>query len=175
MLPAGAQAARSDAKAIWGPLTRNGISEFPLYHDLGVGIYEMELPWSAIAPTRPRHPRDPNDPAYQWPAGIDYALQQASIYHMRVLLMGFGTPGWANGGKPANYVPRHVSDLADFFTAAARRYPAVHLWMVWGEPSRRPNFRAADARLTPRAPARPAPRPGPRITTRRCSTPPTRR
>ena len=148
VLPAGAHAARSDAKAIWGPLTRNGLSQFTLYHDLGVGIYEMQLSWPAVAPTRPRHPRDPNDPAYKWPPTIADALQQASVYHMRVLLMGIGTPGWANGGRAANHVPRRVSDLADFFTAAARRYPAVHLWMVWGEPSRRANFRP----LTPASP-----------------------
>ena len=24
------------------------------------------------------------------------------------------------------------ADFADFATAAARRYPQVHLWMIWG-------------------------------------------
>jgi hypothetical protein len=121
-------------------VTRGGFSQFPLYHDLGVGIYETTLNWAAIAPTRPRHPRDPNDPAYKWPSEIDSALSQASRYHMRVLLMGFGSPRWANGGHPSNYAPSRAADLADFFTAAARRYRSVRLWMVWGEPSRRANF-----------------------------------
>jgi hypothetical protein len=33
-----------------------------------------------------------------------------------------------------------VRDLAHFMTAAARRYPRVRRWMVWGEPTRKPNF-----------------------------------
>jgi hypothetical protein len=45
-----------------------------------------------------------------------------------------------------------VSDFADFAVAAARRYPAVHHWMIWGEPSKASNFqplvRAAGRHLT---------------------------
>jgi hypothetical protein len=37
-------------------------------------------------------------------------------------------------------VPTRPGYLADFVTAAARRFPDVHLWMIWGEPSRRQNF-----------------------------------
>lgn len=143
-------AARSDAKAIWGPLTRDGQSEFPLYHAMGVGIYEDDLSWAAVAPTRPRHATDPNDPAYQWPSDLDYALSQAASYHMRVLLLAMGTPPWANGGRASSYPPTRAADLANFLTAASRRYPAVHLWMIWGEPSRRPNF-AIVKRASPNA------------------------
>ena len=141
--------ARSGAKAIWGPATVNGVSQFPLYRALGVGILEMQLSWRNIAPTRPLHPRDPNDPAYRWPAQVDLAVSQAPNYNMRVLLMGIGTPTWANGGRPFNWVPRRKADLANFFTAAARRYRSVHLWMVWGEPSRFANFEP----FTPAAPS----------------------
>jgi hypothetical protein len=59
---------------------------------------------------------------------------------MRVLVMIVGTPPWANGGRDWNWVPRHAADFAAFATAAARRYPSVDLWMIWGEPSRAPNF-----------------------------------
>ena len=135
-----AQARWSAKKAIWGPVTRNGVSQFPLYHKLGVGILEMDLDWSQIAPTRPRHPENPRDPAYKWPADITTAIRQAKRYHMRILLQGVTAPQWTNGGRPANWVPRDPRDLAAFFTAAARRYPGVHLWMVWGEPSRHGNF-----------------------------------
>ncbi|MGI8428711.1 MAG: hypothetical protein ACR2OB_05270 [Solirubrobacteraceae bacterium] len=135
-----ALAARSDAKAMWGPVSVNGASEFPVYQKLGVGIFEMSLSWRTIAPTRPRNPRNPNDPAYHWPADIGYALAQAAHYHMRVLLLAIGTPPWANGGRPFNWAPDRAGQFADFLTAAARRYRAVHLWMVWGEPSRGPNF-----------------------------------
>lgn len=129
-------AARSDKKAMWGPLTRNGVSEFPLYHQLGVGIYEMDLTWAATAPTKPSHPTNPRDPAYRWSPDIAYALQQAARYRMRVLLQVSQTPGWANGGRAATYPPSPASDLAAFMTAAARKYPAIHLWMIWGEPNR---------------------------------------
>jgi hypothetical protein len=130
-----ATASRADKKAIWGPLTA-----FPTYHDLGVGIYEMNLVWSAAAPTRPRSPSDPSDPAYRWPSDVTYALGQAARYHMRLLLQVSGTPSWANGGRDPNYPPEHPGDLANFLTAAAREYPSVHLWMIWGEPNRKPNF-----------------------------------
>jgi hypothetical protein len=135
-----ALAARSDQKAIWGPLSIGGRSEFPVYHRLGVGIFEMDLGWSAVAPTRPQNPSDPADPAYQWPADISYAIQQASRYHMRVMLQAIGTPAWANGGNAWNYPPTRASALAEFLTAASRRYPSVHLWMIWGEPDRRGDF-----------------------------------
>lgn len=59
---------------------------------------------------------------------------------MSVLLQIVFTPGWANGGHPQNWAPRRASDYAAFATAAARHYPTVHLWMVWGEPTRAQNF-----------------------------------
>jgi hypothetical protein len=142
-LAAGAPAAlgaRSDAKAIWGPVSTGGKSEFPVYHDLGVGIFEMNLNWAEAAPTAPRNATDPRDPAYLWPPDISYAIQQAERYHMRVMLLVQETPAWANGGKAWNYPPTHVGALAQFLTAASRRYPSVHLWMIWGEPDRQPNF-----------------------------------
>ncbi len=120
-----------------------------MYHRLGVGIFEMDLNWAAAAPTPPRNASDPADPAYRWPANIGFAIQQASRYHMRVMLQVIATPAWANGGKAWNYPPTRVSDLAEFLTAASRRYPSVHLWMIWGEPDRRGNFA-----LTQRVPRR---------------------
>ena len=147
-------AAPSDAKAIWGPMTINGKSEFPVYHDLGVGIYQTDLWWDQVAPTAPQNPRDPNDPAYHWQSDISYALAHAARFHMRVLLMVWSTPSWANGGLGWNYPPSDPNALGDFLTAAARRYPSVHLWMIWGEPSRQPNWAldtpvSPDATLTP--------------------------
>jgi hypothetical protein len=142
-------ASRSGKKAIWGlTTTPDGHSAFPIYHDLGVGIFQDDLFWRTVAPTRPRHPRDPNDPAYHWPAVLSYAIQQASQYHMRVMLLVFGSPGWANGGRPWYRSPRRAQAYADFLMAASRRFRSVHLWMVWGEPSRSHNFEP----LTPAPP-----------------------
>ena len=118
----------------------NGRSQFPIYRDLGVGIFEMDLSWPQAAPTRPQRADDPGDPAYHWPAAISYAIQQGAKYHIRILLQVIGAPTWANGGKPWNYPAVHVGDFSRFVTAAARHYSSVHLWMIWGEPSRKPNF-----------------------------------
>jgi hypothetical protein len=133
-------AAAAFSKAIWGPVTRNGVNQFPLYRQLGVSIYEADLPWAEVAPRRPVNPTDPSDPAYRWPAQIQRAIIQAKRFHMRVLLQIIGAPGWANGGHDWHWAPRHPRDYAAFATAAAREYPSVHLWMVWGEPNNSLNF-----------------------------------
>jgi hypothetical protein len=130
----------SNRKAIWGPVTRDGKSQFPIYHDLGAGIWEGTLDWHDTTPERPAHPRDPTDPAYHWPAELDTAVREARKYHIRISLLVMSTPPWANGGRPYNWVPKRISDYTNFLHAAAKRYPSVKLWMIWGEPSRQPNF-----------------------------------
>jgi len=135
-------------KAIWGPVVLDGKPQFPIYHDLGAGIWEYTLDWRQTTPTQPSDPTNPADPAYVWPAELDQAVSEAAKQHIRVSLLIRSTPGWANGGKAANWVPNRPGDLADFVTAAARRYPTVKLWMIWGEPSRRENFMP----LTPEKP-----------------------
>jgi hypothetical protein len=137
--PAGAHHA-SHKKAIWGPLSVDGRSTFPTYHRLGVGIYEMHLNWRATAPTRPARASDPNDAAYAWPPSVDHAIAEADRYGIRVLLMIVATPNWANGGRASRWAPHRPADLAAFAKAAARRYRSVRHWMIWGEPTRRPNF-----------------------------------
>lgn len=130
----------SATKAMWGPAVHNGVSLFPTYRELGVKIYEDRLDWDSVAPHRPRHPRNPNDPAYVWPAEVTQAVAEAERYHIQVALQIIGAPTWANGGKPWNWAPTHAQDYANFALAAAKRYPSVHLWMVWGEPTRAHNF-----------------------------------
>lgn len=61
-------APQTKTKSIWGPAEIDGESQFPVYRDLGVGIYQMAVAWSDIAPTRPADPTNPADPAYVWPA-----------------------------------------------------------------------------------------------------------
>ncbi len=134
LMPSGASAF---SKAMWGPLTRNGVNQFPMYHQLGVSIYQLDLNWNVVAPTRPAQPTNPRDPAYRWPADIPTALSLAAPYHMRVLLQVNNAPAWANGGHTDfGWAPRHASDYAAFMQAAARKYPRIHLWMVWGEPTK---------------------------------------
>jgi hypothetical protein len=138
--PARANLPTHGLKAMWGPAMVNGASQFPIYKDLGIKIYEDKLLWSSIATRRPPDPRNPNDPAYAWPAEVTRAVAEARRYHIQVALQIIGAPPWANGGQPWNWAPTRPRDYANFAIAAARRYPSVHLWMVWGEPSRRPNF-----------------------------------
>jgi hypothetical protein len=128
------------SKAIWGQVYRNGVNQFPIYHQLGASIYEADLDWYQVAPRKPRDPSNPNDPAYHWPSTIAQAITQARRYHMRVLLQIIGTPGWANGGRAWNWAPSDPQSYATFAGAAARHYRSVHLWMIWGEPNRAANF-----------------------------------
>jgi hypothetical protein len=141
-------AAIAGEKGIWGPPTRNGSSLFPIYRELGVTLYEDDLHWNAIATRRPRHPRNPHDPAYAWPPEIARAVSEAKRYGTQVALQIIGGPRWANGNKPPKWATFDARRFADFAVAAARRYPSVHLWMIWGEPSRSKDFR-------PLTPARP--------------------
>src|SRR5438309_10299462 len=76
--PSHAGAALSRKKAIWGPAQVNGVSQFPIYSELGAGIYETYLRWNDIALNRPVRATDPGDPAYRWPAELDFVMQEAA-------------------------------------------------------------------------------------------------
>jgi hypothetical protein len=139
-VPAVADAASSRKKAIWGPVRVDGVSQFPIYRDLGVGIYQIGLHWNDVAPTRPVRPTDPNDPAYRWPAVLDDAVQEAQRFGIRLSIVISGTPSWASGRRDPDWAPRRPADYGRFARAASRRYPSVRLWMIWSEPTRRKNF-----------------------------------
>jgi hypothetical protein len=145
---ASASADAGGVKAMWGPGFRDGASQFPVFRELGVKVYEDLLRWDEISTRRPRHARNPHDRAYRWPAEVTRSVAEAKRYGIQVALEIIGSPRWANGNRPPKWVPRRKSYYSDFAVAAARRYPSVHLWMIWGEPSRSRNFR-------PLTPARP--------------------
>ncbi len=149
-----AEGRQSVKKSIWGPVRVNGVSQFPIYRDLGAGIYQMTLNWSSAAPTRPTRPTDPSDAAYRWPAEVEAAIAEGRRHGIRIALLLQSSPPWANGGRDRRWAPR-APDFADFAAAASRRYPGVRLWMIWGEPTRRANFQPLiherrDRPLTPR-------------------------
>ena len=135
-----AQAATLE-KGFWGPTVLNGKSAFTIYQQLGLTLYNTPLYWSAVAPTRPANPTDPNDPAYRWQPELDATINEAASHHMRVMLMLTRTPAWANGDQTDEYAPDNPADFAAFARAAARRYPSVRRWMIWGEPSRSTNWK----------------------------------
>ncbi len=139
LVPASAGAAFH--KAIWGLQSYDGVDQFPLYRQLGVSIIEESLYWSEIAPTQPADPSNPSDPAYQWPLGLQQTIAEAAQYHMQVLLQPIDAPAWADGGHTgAGWAPTSASTFVQFIQAAAREYPTVHLWMIWGEPTKEGNF-----------------------------------
>jgi hypothetical protein len=128
-------------KMIWGPLTMpNGASAFPVYHELGVQVLQLQLSWAQTAPERPADPTNPADPAYRWPDYLEEALRQASADGIQIALMVKGTPPWANGEREPSWAPTEPTDYADFLRAASTRYPQIHYWMIWGEVTRAGNF-----------------------------------
>jgi hypothetical protein len=140
VVPTPSDASPTRKKAIWGPVERNGVSQFPIYRDLGVGIYQWTLRWNDVAVRRPAEPAEPQDPAYAWPAELDKAVAEAARYGIQVAVTVMGTPRWANGGRAPRWAPTKPQDFADFVGAASRRYPSVRLWLIWGEPTKPANF-----------------------------------
>jgi hypothetical protein len=139
LAPAGASAFE---KAVWGPVSFAGVNQFPLYKSLGARIYETSLDWSTIARRRPKHPSEPSDRAYAWPAAVSKEIEQAQHYGMRVLIQVANAPAWENGGHHGEgWAPKQPQDFAQFVQAASREYPSVHMWMIWGEPNRKGDFK----------------------------------
>ncbi len=151
--PADAKVTRK--KSIWGPVTYDGRSAFPIYADLGVGIYQTAIAWSTVAPTRPADHRNPADPAYRWPREVGYAIRQGRRHGIKVAMSVSFTPPWANGNRAREWAPTKPRDYADFMVAAARRWPAIRHWLVWGEPTRQANFMPNPAAAEAQAPAKP--------------------
>jgi hypothetical protein len=128
-------------KAIWAPLTQpGGASILPLLQKLHVDVLQVQLPWDSTAPRRPRDPANPRDPAYAWPRELDDAVRAAGRYGVQVAVMVKDSPGWANGGRASEWAPTRDADYAAFLTAAARHYPQVRRWMIWGEVNRGVDF-----------------------------------
>ncbi len=140
LLAAPVGALSSPKKGIWGPARVGGVSQFPIYKELGARVYNSSLNWSAIAPKQPAD-----------------AAAEAQKSAIKVALLVTQSPPWANGGKLSQWVPR-AADWADFLVAAARRYPTVHDWIMWGEPTRAANFQPIPATH----PSRPLPAKGKR-------------
>ena len=146
--------AHAAEKALWGPaVLPDGRSAFGLYEELGIDTLQFGLSWADIARTRPATPTDPADPAYRWPSDVDAAASQAPARAIRLSLLVSQSPPWANGNRAPTYAPADPQDYADFLTAAARRYPVVRRWMIWGEPNRADRFQpnARNGRAGPRA------------------------
>lgn len=123
---------QDDAWLLYGPGTLS--SRVATLDRLGTKLVRFTLRWDQVARTRPTAPRDPDDSAYDW-GQYETVLQALHDDGITTLVTLYGSPGWANGGHPANWLP--ASGFGDFAYAASKRFPWVHLWTVWNEPNGR--------------------------------------
>lgn len=107
----------------------------------GATVIHTTANWALIAPTQPTFAADPDNPAYHL-SDLDELVRESARYGLRVMIDITGTPTWANGGKPPNHMPLHLSDLYTFAHMLAVRYDGknpgkgqVSLWSVWNEPN----------------------------------------
>lgn len=120
-------------------------------------IFRVNVPWNAVAPTRPAAPADPADPAYRW-GTLDALVAGLAARKVTVLITVYGTPNWASAFGPATCDPPpdrglycqarapRPRALGRFVRAVATRYsgtyappreagplPRVRLWEIWNE------------------------------------------
>jgi hypothetical protein len=127
---------------------------FEAYRHLGVKVVRVLLRWDQVAADPPiGDPRNPESyPLEKW-ARYDAAVRMAKAdpaNPIEILLNIYGTPSWANGGRP--YHPQFApggTHLRAFAQAAADRYdgtfedpdnpgevlPRVKFWAAWNEPN----------------------------------------
>jgi Cellulase (glycosyl hydrolase family 5) len=126
----------------------------------GASVMRLLVHWDQTAKSRPANASDPFDPAYNFD-DLDDAIRTAQEQDMEVVLSLVGTPRWANGGKPANVMPRRLGDFTAFARAIASRYsgrfdgfPFVRFWSIWNEPNLQlflaPQFDARGRSVAPR-------------------------
>ena len=102
---------------------------------LGADVVRFTVRWDAVARKRPVSPRDHGDRAYDW-SEADAILRGLRRHGIDAVVTLYGTPGWANGGRSANWAPTSDLSFANFASATARRYPWVQYWTIWNEPNR---------------------------------------
>ena len=145
VLTGGAHAARpmlvgfqDDPGFRWSPDRRAIIADAARAH---ATIIRATANWWQIAPVRPANAADPFDPAYRF-VDLDELIRSAAMDGITVMLTIWGTPSWANGGRPPNSAPDSMADLYAFTRAVADRYsgrhpgfPFVGYYTIWNEPN----------------------------------------
>jgi hypothetical protein len=125
---------QDDAWLAAGPDPATVEARVAVLRKLGVKLVRYTLRWDQIATARPASAASPADSAYDW-GSADPVLHALHGARIPVLVTLYGTPGWANGGRPPAFAPSSPSSIAGFARAAARRYPWVKKWTVWNEPN----------------------------------------
>jgi hypothetical protein len=103
---------------------------------MGVKLVRYTLDWRQI---------EPRKGDYDW-SRADAILRGLHERGIAPVVTLWGTPGWANGGRAANWAPRSKWWFAGFARRAAKRYPFVKRWLVWNEPNKRMFLRPTSPR-----------------------------
>jgi hypothetical protein len=114
-----------DAWLLYGPGTAE--ERATQLHDLGAQIVRVTLDWRRIEET---------EGTFDW-GTEDAALDALRAQGIAPILVIWGTPAWANGGRGENVPPSSADDVAAFAQEAAMRYSWVRRWVVWNEPNQR--------------------------------------
>ena len=96
-----------DAWLMFGPGTVEERAQ--QLHDMGAEVVRVTLDWRRI---------EGQEGVFDWERE-DAALDALRSQGIAPILVLWGTPAWANGGRAANVPPRSASDFAAFAQAAA--------------------------------------------------------
>jgi hypothetical protein len=121
---------QDDAWLMYGPGTLT--ERLTTLENLGVGVVRFTLRWDQVAKRKPASPRSAS--AYDWGPYGD-VLDALHAQDIRALVTLYGSPRWANGGGTPARLP--TSGFGNFASAAATRFPWVHMWTAWNEPNSR--------------------------------------
>ncbi|MCW2976003.1 MAG: hypothetical protein JWM06_1284, partial [Actinomycetia bacterium] len=119
---------QDDAWLMYGPGTLS--QRLTTLDRLGTRLVRFTLRWDQVARMRPTTPRDPS--SYAW-GQYETVLRALHAHGISTLVTLYGSPAWANGGHPTNWLPS--SGFGDFAYAASKRFPWVHMWTIWNEPN----------------------------------------
>lgn len=121
-------------------------------HATGARLIRAFIRWHLAAPERPEAGELPFDEPRMWE--LDELVAGAQARGMEVLFTIWGSPGWANGGRPPNHAPTDLDALRDFASGLAARYPSVRHYAIWNEPNTElflsPQFDGEGRSLAPR-------------------------
>jgi polysaccharide biosynthesis protein PslG len=105
----------------------------------GVGWVRLDVSWAMLQPDGP-------DSYSTWGVNfVDRVVDMAHERGLKVLVLFWLTPGWANGGAGERVLPTRVSDYANAARWAAAHFAGrVQAWEVWNEPNQDTFMRGTD-------------------------------
>jgi hypothetical protein len=126
---------QDDAWLEYGPGTL--ASRLDQLDRLGPSVVRVTIDWSQV---------EPRKGVDDWSL-YDDVLNGLRKHGIAPLVTLYGTPRWANGGKPPAWAPTSKWTFAGFARRAATRYPFVRMWAIWNEPNQRRWLQPASPRV----------------------------